>query len=156
MWRLFGSLLVLSLVSVSLISAETWEENPHEVVLIRNTRGADKDTCKYDKSNWSECDPNTHMKNRTLTLKKGNPATCEATKSISRKCKKGKKNLACRYEKGTWSQCSAAGDMTRIDMLKEANSDANCEKSRTMTKKCKSKNSSRKNKANNGQRRGRN
>ncbi|KAI5730305.1 hypothetical protein M8J76_012252 [Diaphorina citri] len=90
------------------------------------------------------------MKNRTLTLKKGSPTTCEATKSISRKCKK-----ACRYEKGSWSQCSVAGDMTRTDMLKEANSDANCEKSRTLTKKCKAKNSGRKNKANNGQRRGR-
>lgn len=150
MWGIFSTLLALALVSLihaSVAPVEKWEENAHEV-LIRNTRGADKDTCKYDKSPWSECDPASHMKNRTLTLKKGNPATCEATKSISRKCKK-----ACRYEKGAWSQCSAAGDMTRSDLLKEATSDPNCEKSRTMTKKCKSKN--RKNKANNGQRRGR-
>ncbi|XP_017300972.1 pleiotrophin-A-like isoform X1 [Diaphorina citri] len=151
MWGVFGTVLVLCLVSIiNANHAENWEENAHEV-LIRNTRGAEKQPCKYDKSSWSECDPNTHMKNRTLTLKKGSPTTCEATKSISRKCKKGKKNLACRYEKGSWSQCSVAGDMTRTDMLKEANSDANCEKSRTLTKKCKAKNSGRKNKANNGE-----
>lgn len=45
--------------------------------------------CKYTKGTWSECDPKTNMRSRTLTLKKGDQGTCEANKTIQKKCKKG-------------------------------------------------------------------
>jgi hypothetical protein len=46
--------------------------------------------CKYRKGSWSSCDPQTKVRTRTLTLKKGD-ATCEATKTMHKECKGGKK-----------------------------------------------------------------
>lgn len=43
--------------------------------------------CQYDKGDWSECDPNTKTKQRTLTLKDGSDASCPATKPQTRECK---------------------------------------------------------------------
>lgn len=42
------------------------------------------------KGAWSECDPKNNMRSRTLTLKKGDQSNCEGTKTIQKKCKKGK------------------------------------------------------------------
>jgi len=112
------------------------EENDQEL-LVRTVRGAkdrgagsSSNSCRYTKGQWSECDPKTNKRTRTLSLKKGDKS-CEQTKIIDKKCKK-----ACRYEKGPWSSC-VNGQLTRVDTLK-ANSDAtSCEKSRRMTKRCK-------------------
>ncbi|VEN41846.1 unnamed protein product [Callosobruchus maculatus] len=126
---------IVSMVLVGMISAdgELWQEDDHEV-LIRNQRGTkNKEDCRYTKSPWSECDPKTNLRSRTLSLKKGNQTNCEPTKMVQKKCKK-----ACRYDKGTWSECNAQSQMTRNDKLK-ANSDSNCEQTRQMTKKCKPK-----------------
>ena len=46
--------------------------------------------CRYTKGAWSECDPRTNTRTRTLTLKKGDAATCQQTKTVQKKCKKGK------------------------------------------------------------------
>lgn len=46
--------------------------------------------CKYRKGSWSSCDPQTKVRTRTLTLKKGD-ASCEATKTLHKECKGGKK-----------------------------------------------------------------
>ncbi|XP_018572891.1 midkine-A-like [Anoplophora glabripennis] len=129
------ALCVLAIVVISLAVAdgEVWEEDDHEV-LIRSERGAkNREECRYSKGAWSECDPKTNQRSRTLTLKKGNQTSCESTKTIQKKCKK-----ACRYEKGTWSECNAQSQMTRNDKLK-VNSDASCEQNRQITKKCKAK-----------------
>nr|CAD7411808.1 unnamed protein product [Timema cristinae] len=109
--------LVASLVLVALAVAEgeIWEEDDHEV-LIRSERGAKNrgegkeggnksrelwhchqmdrfdlvvDPCRYVKGAWSDCDSKTNMRTRTLTLKKGDQQTCEQTKTIQKKCKKG-------------------------------------------------------------------
>lgn len=45
--------------------------------------------CRYVKEPWTECDPKTNMRSRTLTLKKGDQSTCEPIKTIQKKCKKG-------------------------------------------------------------------
>jgi hypothetical protein len=47
------------------------------------------DPCRYVKGTWSDCDPKTNMRSRILTLKKGDQNTCEQTKTIQKKCKKG-------------------------------------------------------------------
>ncbi|XP_046666812.1 uncharacterized protein LOC124358554 isoform X1 [Homalodisca vitripennis] len=141
-----GVVIAGLLVAVAVVRAEgeIWEENDHEV-LIRSERGTknNKEPCRYEKGPWSECEPKTNMRTRTLTLKdrkKGDAtaaaANCEPTKTIQKKCKKGKK--ACRYEKGTWSTCSAQNEMVRTDTLKDK-SDSTCEQTRQITKKCKSK-----------------
>lgn len=130
-------LCVLAIVVISLAGAdgEVWEEDDHEV-LIRSERGAKnrgKQECRYGKGAWSECDPKTNQRSRTLSLKKGNQTSCEPTKTIQKKCKK-----ACRYEKGAWSECNVQSQMTRNDKLKP-NSDASCEQTRQISKKCKAK-----------------
>lgn len=47
--------------------------------------------CKYRRTSWEECDPTTNMRVMVKTLKRGDPAQCEPTQSVERKCK-GKKN----------------------------------------------------------------
>ncbi|XP_072930710.1 uncharacterized protein [Epargyreus clarus] len=127
-WLITG--IVLLIVTTSYADGEIWEEGDHEV-LIRNERGAkNRETCRYIRSSWSDCDAKTNIRSRTLTLKKGDPASCERSKTIQKKCKK-----ACRYDKSSWSECSANGEMSRTDMLK-ANSDPTCNQSRHITKKC--------------------
>uniref|UniRef100_A0A1B0AUB7 Pleiotrophin/Midkine C-terminal domain-containing protein n=1 Tax=Glossina palpalis gambiensis TaxID=67801 RepID=A0A1B0AUB7_9MUSC len=91
-------------------------------------------TCRYAKSAWSDCDPQTNLRTRTLTLKKGDP-NCLQTRTMEKKCKK-----PCRYEKGAWSEC-INGQMTREDKLKstggnEGRNDSNCETVRSINKKC--------------------
>ncbi|CAG9138213.1 hypothetical protein JYU34_000270 [Plutella xylostella] len=127
-WVLVGA-AVLG-VAMCAAEGEVWEESDHEV-LIRNERGAkNRETCRYVKGAWSECDAKTNVRSRTLTLKKGDTGSCERFKIIQKKCKK-----ACRYEKSSWSECSATGEMVRTDELK-ANSDPACDQSRRLTKKC--------------------
>lgn len=59
--------------------------------------------CRYEKGPWSECDPKNNMRTRTLTLKdrkKGDTsaaANCEPTKTIQKKCKKGKKGWSLSF-----------------------------------------------------------
>lgn len=125
-----GALLFLA---VAAADGEVWEEDDGEV-LIRSERGAKSrnDPCRYAKGAWSECDTKTNTRTRTLTLKKGDAATCEQTKTIQKKCKK-----ACRYDKGAWGECTS-GRMARTDALRP-NSDPSCEQARQITKRCKPK-----------------
>uniref|UniRef100_A0ABD2VWS3 Pleiotrophin/Midkine C-terminal domain-containing protein n=1 Tax=Trichogramma kaykai TaxID=54128 RepID=A0ABD2VWS3_9HYME len=138
-WSLLALVVVLAIVAVPALGSENenlWEEDDKEILVrtIRGTkdRGANgSPSCRYTKGQWSECDPKSNMRSRSLTLKKGDK-TCEQSKTITKKCKKGK---ACRYEKGNWSNC-VNNNMVRVDNLK-ANSDFSCEKTRRITKKCK-------------------
>jgi len=50
-----------------------------------------KAPCKYRKGQWSACDPQTKVRTRTFTLKKGDVNACEATKTLRKECKGGKK-----------------------------------------------------------------
>lgn len=135
-WSLLLVAIALSMILTTARAQNDglWEEDDKEV-LVRTVRGTNERTsggsssCRYVKGQWSECDPNTNTRSRTLSLKKGDKS-CEQTKIIQKKCKK-----ACRYEKGTWSGC-VNQMMTRIDNLK-VNSDATCEKTRRLTKRCK-------------------
>ncbi|KAF7269179.1 uncharacterized protein LOC143204182 isoform X2 [Rhynchophorus ferrugineus] len=129
-WLLLTTLAVFLAVAVA--EGEVWEEDDHEV-LIRSERGTKNQECRYSKGGWSECDPKTNQRSRTLTLKKGDQTNCESTKTMQKKCRK-----ACRYEKGTWGECNPQAQMTRTDKLKQG-SDASCEQKREITKKCKTK-----------------
>ncbi|XP_070490305.1 pleiotrophin-A-like isoform X2 [Chironomus tepperi] len=120
---------------------EVWQESEGEV-LIRNERGTKEngsgsttDSCRYTKGTWTECDPKTNTRSRTLTLKKGE-GSCVQTRTIQKKCKKGKSEKACRYDKGNWGECQPNGEMTRIDKLKATSDSATCPPIRTMNKKC--------------------
>ncbi|XP_046977405.1 uncharacterized protein LOC124543287 [Vanessa cardui] len=127
-WSLATLVVVLSFAAAG---EDVWEREGEHDLLVRNARGAkNRETCRYVRGAWSECDPKTNIRSRTLTLKKGDPASCERAKTIQKKCKK-----ACRYEKSSWSECSPNGEMSRTDMLK-ANSDPTCDQSRRITKKC--------------------
>ncbi|KAM7355439.1 uncharacterized protein ACRADG_001486 isoform 1-T4 [Cochliomyia hominivorax] len=87
-------------------------------------------TCRYVKSAWSECDPKTNIRTRSLTLKKGEP-NCPETRTMQKTCKK-----TCRYEKGAWSECTN-GQMTREDKLKATGgAESSCEPVRSINKKC--------------------
>ncbi|XP_015114390.1 uncharacterized protein LOC107039338 isoform X2 [Diachasma alloeum] len=129
--------VALSMTAITRAESDLWEEDDKEV-LVRTVRGTKERTsggsnaalCRYVKGQWSECDPKTNMRTRTLNLKKGDNKTCEQTKTIQKKCKK-----ACRYEKGPLSSC-VNQSMTRVDSLKP-NSDPSCEPTRRVTKRCK-------------------
>ncbi|XP_070490288.1 nucleolar protein 58-like isoform X1 [Chironomus tepperi] len=95
----------------------------------------DENSCRYTKGTWTECDPKTNTRSRTLTLKKGE-GSCVQTRTIQKKCKKGKSEKACRYDKGNWGECQPNGEMTRIDKLKATSDSATCPPIRTMNKKC--------------------
>lgn len=100
----------------------------------KNKRGGDK-KCKYRKGVWSSCHPLTNMKNMTMTLKKGDPSKCPATKQKSKPCKKGK---ACKYTRGDWSSCDPVTNMKkRILTLRKGNPNT-CEREKTLTKSCRS------------------
>uniref|UniRef100_T1PG19 PTN/MK heparin-binding protein family n=1 Tax=Musca domestica TaxID=7370 RepID=T1PG19_MUSDO len=89
-------------------------------------------SCRYAKSDWSECDAKTNTRSRTLNLKKGD-ASCQPVRTMEKKCKK-----SCRYEKGAWSEC-INGQMTREDKLKSTGgneSSSSCEAVRSINKKC--------------------
>ncbi|ODN03264.1 hypothetical protein Ocin01_03420 [Orchesella cincta] len=43
--------------------------------------------CKYKKGAWSACDPQTKVRTRTFTLKKGDVNQCEGQKTIRKDCK---------------------------------------------------------------------
>lgn len=45
-------------------------------------------SCRYEKSQWTECNQETNIRSRVLTLKKGDEG-CVPTRTIQRKCKKG-------------------------------------------------------------------
>lgn len=48
-------------------------------------------SCRYEKSQWTECNPETNVRTRTLSLKKGvADEGCIPTRTIQKKCKKGK------------------------------------------------------------------
>lgn len=49
--------------------------------------------CRYTKGAWSECDKSTNQRKRSLTLKKGD-SSCEPSKTITKKCKKGHYHLS--------------------------------------------------------------
>jgi len=57
--------------------------------------------CRYMRAEWSECDATTNTMTRTMSLKKGDPDTCEPTKTVTKRCKK---------EKCTFGQWSGFGD----------------------------------------------
>lgn len=138
MFACVAALIAILALAVVEADGEIWEEDDHEV-LIRSERGAkNREPCRYVKGAWSDCDAKSNTRSRTLTLKKGDQASCEQTKTIQKKCKKGSAKKSCRYEKGTWSECNPQGEMTRNDKLK-ANSDPSCEQNRQITKKCKAK-----------------
>lgn len=46
-------------------------------------------SCRYEKSQWTECNAETNVRTRTLSLKKGDEG-CIPTRTIQKKCKKGK------------------------------------------------------------------
>lgn len=63
--------------------------------------------CQYDKGDWSECDPNTKTKQRTLTLKDGSDTSCPATKPQTRECKgenKGEFFFLFYIWRGEWNK----------------------------------------------------
>ncbi|KAL4717541.1 hypothetical protein ACJJTC_000690 [Scirpophaga incertulas] len=129
-WLWLAAGLILAWAAVACAEGEHRKDGEHEAI-VRSERGAkNKEPCRYVRSAWSECDSKTNMRSRVLNLKKGDPNSCERTKTIQKKCRK-----PCRYEKSAWSECNASGEMSRTDVLK-SNSDPSCDQSRRVTKKC--------------------
>jgi hypothetical protein len=46
--------------------------------------------CRYEAMSWGECDLRTNTMTRDLKLKAGDPALCQQTKQLTKKCKKRK------------------------------------------------------------------
>ncbi|XP_046583298.1 uncharacterized protein LOC124290590 isoform X4 [Haliotis rubra] len=92
--------------------------------------------CKYQKGNWSECDPMTKKMTRTLTLVKGSDQ-CPPSKTRQRRCRKRKSSRkACKYNRGPWSQCDpVTNKMQRTMTLKRGDRDA-CDPIKKVTRQC--------------------
>lgn len=86
--------------------------------------------CKYQKGEWSDCDETTNMMSRTLTLKKGDPTTCEATKTMSRKCKKEK----CTF--GPWSEFGDCQNGVKTKTRQVVSGGEGCQARTSKTKPC--------------------
>merc|ERR1712137_870161 len=68
-------------------------DDPEDDAVVRVARGAPEGkkgnkVCRYTKGAWSECDAATNQRTRSLSLKKGDTATCQPSKTITKKCKK--------------------------------------------------------------------
>lgn len=137
------SVAVLAMAVATPGNDALWDEDLHDELLVRVSRGtkervsAGTVSCRYVKGDWSTCDVKTNTRSRVLSLKKGDPKTCEQTKTIEKRCKKD-----CRYEKGTWGEC-VDQLMNRIDNLKP-DSDRACDKTRRRSKRCKSETNTKK------------
>lgn len=94
--------------------------------------------CRYDKGEWSECDPINNIKTRKLTLKSGE-GECEQEKTKEKKCSITPKS--CKFNKGDWSECNKSTNlMTRTDTLKQnSENNSQCQKTRQVSKNCKKK-----------------
>ncbi|VVC37128.1 Hypothetical protein CINCED_3A003017 [Cinara cedri] len=93
----FGVVMVsMLLLTIALVSADKKNEDEKNLIgpslnrVARAANGVKDNNCHYEKTQWSPCDEKTNVKTRTLTLKKGDE-TCEKTKKIEKKCKKGNK-----------------------------------------------------------------
>jgi hypothetical protein len=77
------------LVAIAMVSSNEIGSNEQSLSrLARAANGGKETNCHYEKTQWSPCDEKTNVKVRTFTLKKGDE-TCEKTKKIEKKCKKG-------------------------------------------------------------------
>jgi hypothetical protein len=54
---------------------------------VAGSAGSRQQRCKYTKGPWSQCDTTTTRRSRTLTLKANSPASCQQTKTITKKCR---------------------------------------------------------------------
>ncbi|KAH3736208.1 hypothetical protein DPMN_042771, partial [Dreissena polymorpha] len=75
--------------------------------------------CKYRRTSWGECDVTTNMRQMVKTLKRGDPAKCEPTQTIEKKCKSKKNNVnVCQYKMEPWSGCDlTTNTITRRQVL---------------------------------------
>lgn len=93
--------------------------------------GAQVSQCRYKALPWGECSSRTNTMTRILKLKAGDPALCQLTKNLTRKCRK-----PCKFSKGDWSECDeATGLKKRTDHLVKGDTSM-CEASRVISKMC--------------------
>lgn len=97
----------------------------------RGGRGArgQGNPCRYQRGEWSECDA-SNMMSRTLTLKKGDPETCEATKTVTKRCKKEK----CTF--GPWSSFGECQNGVRTKTRQVLSGGDECQSRTSKTKPC--------------------
>ncbi|CAG2245537.1 unnamed protein product [Mytilus edulis] len=83
--------------------------------------------CRYDHSDWSECDQATNTVTRNFTLSEGEQG-CEQSHTITITCDKlnriqawkEKKRDQCKYDKGDWSECdNTTNTVTRVMTLRD-------------------------------------
>ncbi|KAK2151901.1 hypothetical protein LSH36_347g04006 [Paralvinella palmiformis] len=100
----------------------------------RNTK------CRYDRESatWSECDPDTNKRMKVMTLKPGQPSSCEQTKTIEKGCRTGRKHR-CRYDRksATWSECDPDTNKRTKVMTLESGQPSDCEMTKRTEKACK-------------------
>ncbi|KOB66917.1 Pleiotrophin-like protein [Operophtera brumata] len=61
----------------------------------RNLVEDSNNSCRYEKSSWSECSPNGEM-SRTDLLKANSDPTCDKSRRIVKKCNKNKQTKATK------------------------------------------------------------
>ncbi|XP_064490416.1 uncharacterized protein LOC135401769 isoform X2 [Ornithodoros turicata] len=94
-----------------------------------------KKACRYEKGTWNACDAATNTRRRTDKLKPKSDQSCEATRTITKKCKNT--SAGCRYNRNTqWSECDTKTNTRNKVMRLMSGNPSECEASKTITKPC--------------------
>ncbi|CAG5127173.1 unnamed protein product, partial [Candidula unifasciata] len=137
----FSILCVLLLVMVVLLSVFLGST---EAKKNKGNRKVKAGVCKYDrKGSESPCNTTTNAMTITLNLRKGDPASCAPSKTVSKSCNdksqtKKKKVKGCKYERrgSDWTECDATtNERTKVMKLK-AGSNPECPETRSKIKSC--------------------
>uniref|UniRef100_A0A0B7ACJ1 Pleiotrophin/Midkine C-terminal domain-containing protein n=1 Tax=Arion vulgaris TaxID=1028688 RepID=A0A0B7ACJ1_9EUPU len=142
-WCAFMVLIVIALI----VQFETVEGRRKSGKKKKDKAGV----CKYRKSGESACDTTSNTKTIELSLKKGDTATCPATKTVSKPCghtdddsPTKKKIKGCKYEKknAQWGDCDSSQMKSKVMKLKEG-SKPECPPTNIRKKSCKEKKGNR-------------
>lgn len=88
--------------------------------------------CHFTRGEWSPCNA-SFIKTRTDILVRGNTATCERSRTITKSC--GKKD-ECKYSTGPWSDCDPeTKERMRVKTLTSGNA-TKCEKEIQVRRRC--------------------
>lgn len=93
------------------------------------------DDCQFDRAEWSACDEDTDMMTMMMTLQADQPDTCNATKTVTKRCRgQGGKSRGCKYEVTRTTDCVDGKAVVTRTLV--PGSPTTCEATKTAEKRC--------------------
>ncbi|KAK3578451.1 hypothetical protein CHS0354_037434 [Potamilus streckersoni] len=91
--------------------------------------------CKYHKT-FGKCNPDTQKVTVTMTLKKGNQAVCEQTKTVEAKCRNMMNKRVCKYKKVPFETCDRETNTRSRNLFLRKGDPATCNATKLETRPC--------------------